>query len=210
MTEVFAKFEQDPHSGRNLEKINNTRDPRFRSIRITKFWRGVVLAPESGDTYTLLKVLPHDDAYDWAQRRSASVNAATGRIEIRDSVAIDSTLPALSKMAEQAPTRLFTHVKDSELRQLGIDEQTLQFARALTDPVQLDASKSFLPSNQWDVLYGLSAGLSPEDVWAELGAVAADEQIDPDDLDAAVERSSDRVMLVDGPEELVAVFFHLG
>lgn len=208
VTEVFAKFEQDPHSGRNLEKINNARDPRFRSIRITRFWRGVVLAPESGDTYTLLKVLPHDDAYDWAQRRSASVNAATGRIEIRDLVAIDTTLPALSKMAEQAPTRLFAHVKDSELRQLGIDEQTLQFARALTDPVQLDASKSFLPSNQWEVLYGLAAGLSPEDVWAEVGAVAADEQIDPDDLDAAVERSSDRVVLVDGPEELITVFEH--
>src|SRR5690606_503982 len=84
VTEVFAKFESAHHTGIHLEKITRARDDRFRTIRIDQFWRGVVLAPESGDTYTLLKVLPHDDAYTWAQRRTASVNAATGRIEIRD------------------------------------------------------------------------------------------------------------------------------
>lgn len=208
VSEVFGKFEQDPHSGRNLEKITNARDDRFRSIRITRFWRGVVLAPESGDSYTLLKVLPHDEAYAWAQRRTASVNAATGRIEIRDTVAIDTTLPELSRMAEQAPSLVFSEVKDSDLRRLGIDDQTLAFARALTDPVQLDAAKSFLPPTQWEVLYGLAAGLSPEEVWDELGTEILEEPIDTEDLDAAVLRSPDRVVLVDGPEELMQVFEH--
>ena len=208
VSEVFGKFEQDPHSGRNLEKINKARDDRFRSIRINQFWRGVVLAPESGDSYTLLKVLPHDDAYAWAQRRKASVNTATGRIEIRDSVAIDTTLPELSKMAQAAPELLFAGVKDSTLRRLGVDEQTCAFARALTSVIQLEAAKSFLPANQWDVLYGLAAGLSPEEVWAELGAVTVGQDYDPEDIDAAVARSTDRVVLVDGPDELMAVFEH--
>jgi len=208
VTEVFGKFEQVTHSGLHLEKINNARDSRFRSIRIDQFWRGIVLAPESGDTYTLLKVLPHDDAYNWAQRRSASVNAATGRIEIRDSVSIDTTLPALSAIADAAPTLLFAHVKDSTLSQLGIDDQTLAFARVLTNETQLEAAKAFLPDLQWQVLYGLASGMTPEEVWAELGAEATAQQYDPDDIDAAVARSADRVVLVDGPDELMAVFEH--
>lgn len=206
VTEVFSKFEQASHAGIHLEKITNARDDRFRSIRITQFWRGIVLAPDSGDTYTLVTVRPHDDAYAWAQRRRASVNSATGRIEIRDVAAIEATLPELSTMAERAPELLFAGIKDSTLRQLGVDDQTLAFARALTALVQLEAARAFLPANQFDVLYGLAAGLTPEEVWAELGAPAADEQYDPEDLDAAVARSTDRVVLVDGPDELMAVF----
>lgn len=208
VTEAFAKFEQAAHAGQHLEKVANARDDRFRTIRITQFWRGVVLAPESGDIYTLLKVLPHDDAYAWAQRRVASVNSATGRIEIRDVKAIEGTLSGLSGIAEKTPTRLFDGVNDADMRRLGIDEQMLAFARVLTDPVQLDAARTFLPSAQWDVLAGLVAGLSPEEVWAELGDIVIGQEFDPNDLSAAVVRSSDRLVLVDGPEELLAVFRH--
>src|SRR5436190_500986 len=74
VTEVFEEFDNATHTGLHLEKINNARNPRFRSIRIDQSWRGIVLAPETGDVYTLLKVLPHDDAYDWAQRSNLSVN----------------------------------------------------------------------------------------------------------------------------------------
>lgn len=208
VSEVFAKFEQATHAGMHLEKVNNARDDRFRTIRIDKFWRGVVLAPESGDSFTLLKVLPHDDSYTWAQRRQVSVNAATGRIEITDCVAIEATLPELVKMADRAPALLFEAISDVDLTRLGIDDQTLRFARVLTDVVQLDASRAFLPQNQWDALYGLAAGLTPEEVWAELGIAPGLAPFDTGDVGAAVERTLDRVVLVDGPDELMEIFRH--
>lgn len=207
VTEVFAKFEQATHTGLHLEKITGARDDRFRTIRIDQFWRGVVLAPEKGDTYTLLRVLPHDDAYDWAKRRKASVNMATGGIEIRDVAALDASMPHMKRMAASVPERLFDHVGDADLRRLGIDEHTLPLARVLTASFQLDAARGLLPPVQWDVLYGLAAGMSPEEVWAELGSAISGE-IDPDDLDAAVRRSSDRVLLVEGPDELMAALEH--
>ncbi|GAA3413798.1 hypothetical protein [Streptosporangium vulgare] len=145
VAEVFAKFEQATHAGLHLEKPNNARDPRFRTIRIDKFWRGVVLAPEAGDSFTLLKVLPHDDAYTWAQRRKASVNTATGRIEIRDGVAIDATLPELARMADRAPRRLFDDAGDADLRRLGVDEQTLAFAR-VADRRRATGGRQILPA----------------------------------------------------------------
>ncbi|MFL1428138.1 MULTISPECIES: UvrD-helicase domain-containing protein [unclassified Nocardiopsis] len=205
--EVFAKFEEAAHAGLHLEKITGARDDRFRTIRIDQFWRGVVLAPVNGDTYTLLKVLPHDDAYEWAKRRKASVNMATGGIEIRDVAALDASLPHMKRMAGNTPEKLFDHVKDSELRRLGIDEHTLPLARVLTAPFQLEAARGLLPPVQWDVLYGLASGLTAEEVWAELGPAIV-EGVDPDDLDAAVRRSSDRVLLVEGPEELLAALAH--
>ncbi|MGH3968320.1 MAG: UvrD-helicase domain-containing protein, partial [Mycobacterium sp.] len=58
VTEVFSEFEEATHTGLHLEKINQARNPRLRSIRIDQAWRGIVLAPKSGDVYTLLKVLP--------------------------------------------------------------------------------------------------------------------------------------------------------
>lgn len=208
VTEVFGKFEESTWAGLHLEKVTNARDDRFRTIRIDQFWRGVVLAPTSGDNYTLLKVLPHDDAYAWARRRRASVNIATGRIEISDVEAIDATVPELTRMAAQSPQPLFAAVSDADLRRLGIDQDTLAFARVLTHPVQLDAARGLLPSNQWDVLFGLAAGLSPEEVWDELGATATAVPYDPDDVAAAVERTPDRVVLVDGPAELMEIFRH--
>ncbi|MFZ2528188.1 MAG: UvrD-helicase domain-containing protein [Rhodococcus sp. (in: high G+C Gram-positive bacteria)] len=207
VSEVFEKFDTATHTGLHLEKIKNARNPQFRSIRITQFWRGIVLAPRSGDTYTLLKVLPHDDAYVWAERRNVSVNQATGCIEVRDDAALDEHLAHLGQQST-APTGsyLFEHIKDGELVRLGLDEKAIRFARLLTDDSQLDAAQPYFPTIQWQVLYGLAAGMTPDEVWADLGAAILDGPVDTDDLDAAVQRSSDRVLLVDGPDEMMAVF----
>ncbi|EHB48620.1 UvrD/REP helicase [Mycolicibacterium rhodesiae JS60] len=206
VTEVFDEFDAATHTGLHLEKINNARNPRFRSIRIDQAWRGIVLAPETGDVYTLLKVLHHDDAYAWAQRSTVSVNTATGGIEIRDEDAIAANLPELTKVAQTAETLLFEHVSDADLGRLGVDDKTLAFARALTSPAQLDAAKAFLPETQWDVLFGLAAGFTPEEVWSDLGAEILAEPVDTEDLDAAILRSRDRMVLVNGPDELMNVF----
>ena len=207
VSEVFDEFDSATHTGLHLEKIANARNSRFRSIRIDQSWRGIVLAPDTGDVYTLLKVLPHDDAYQWAQRRNISVNSATGGIEIRDEDELDRQIPEREAAAATgAATPIFVDVKDGVLRGLGIDEKVLAFARTVTDPGQLDTAKSFLPETQWDVLFGLAAGFTPEEVWADLGAQILNEPVDTTDVDAAIQRSNDRVVLVSGPDELMDVF----
>ncbi|CAM3657939.1 DEAD/DEAH box helicase [Mycobacterium frederiksbergense] len=206
VAEIFDEFDAATHTGLHLEKIATARNPRFRSIRIDQSWRGIVLAPVTGDVYTLLKVLPHDDAYAWASRSNISVNSATGGIEIRDEVELDRQIPERAEAAKTAGAPIFAHVKDGELTKLGIDEQVLAFARTVTDAAQLDAAKSFLPETQWDVLFGLAAGFTPEEVWTDLGAQILNVPVDTQDIDAAILRSSDRVVLVSGPDELMDVF----
>ncbi|OUS94591.1 UvrD-helicase domain-containing protein [Rhodococcus sp. NCIMB 12038] len=208
ITETLIKFEAATHTGIHMEKIADARNPLYRSIRIDQFYRGVVLTPEMGEVYTLLTVLPHDDAYMWARRRDLTVNRATGGIEIRDAATIDEALPELTKVAEATSTRLFEGVNDADLTRLGIDETILPLARTITDHAQFDALKPVLPETQWDALAGLASGLTPEQVWSELGAKIVDEPYDTDDLDAAVARSGDRIVLVDGPADLMAIFAH--
>lgn len=91
--EVFDKFREHRHAGLHLEKLENPRDPRIRTIRVNKFMRGVVLAPESGDSFLLLKVMAHDDAIDWALSHRATVNSATQGIELRDDIAWSAPPP---------------------------------------------------------------------------------------------------------------------
>ncbi|MFF0546792.1 UvrD-helicase domain-containing protein [Nocardia thailandica] len=206
VAEVFEKFSAATHAGIHLEKINNSRHPRYRSIKIDNFWRGIVLAPEFGDAYTLLKVLPHDDAYVWARRRDISVNRATGGIEISDQTALEAAMPAVAAAAEHSTARLFENISDKDLARLGVEERTRVFARALVSVEALEAAHDFLPTVQWQVLYGLAAGLSPDDVWHDLCSELIADNLDTDDLDAAVQRSYDRVFFVNGPDELMAVF----
>ncbi|MEU9606296.1 UvrD-helicase domain-containing protein [Streptomyces sp. NPDC048057] len=199
--EVFEKFAAATHTGLHLEKLTHQKDPRLRTIRITGFWRGVVLKGESGDSYLLLKVLPHDKANDWAAKHRASVNEATQGIEIRNDVALERATAGLRALAAEEPTRLFpaSDYPDKALRSLGVDED------------HLEALHKVLPEHQYDVLLGLATGMKPEAIDRELVQAyartasrtpAAD---DGDELGTAMARSRGRVALVSGPVELQGI-----
>ena len=83
------------YAGVHLEKLQHSRDHQIRTIRIDSFWRGVVLAPESGDTYCLITVLPHDKANTYATSHRFSVNQAIGVLEVRDEAALEQLTPSL-------------------------------------------------------------------------------------------------------------------
>ncbi|MEY2229746.1 MULTISPECIES: UvrD-helicase domain-containing protein [Streptomyces] len=210
--EVFDKFREHRHAGLHLEKLENPRDPRIRTLRVNKFMRGVVLAPESGDSFLLLKVMAHDDAIAWALSHRATVNSATHGIELRDDIALERAAADVRYAAHVAEARLFAEVADKELIRLGIDPDLLPLVRNLSTEAHLDALRKILPEQQYDVLAGLAAGLSPEDVWresvaaqAERAAGAAQQTPAGDELAAAMARSQGRIALLSGPEELLDV-----
>ncbi|SNR52199.1 UvrD-helicase domain-containing protein [Actinomadura mexicana] len=208
--EAIDKFAHHTHAGLHLEKLHGGADPRIRTIRIDRFWRGVVLAPESGDIYCLLRVLPHDDAIAYATSRRFTVNQVLGVLEVRD----EKQLRTMSETLEMAAgairsPRLFDHVKDSQLRWLGIDDQVLPIVRLLVREAHLDALQHLLPELQYDALVALASGMSPEEAWEEIAKNLVDaerpESVEPEDLPAAIERTPAQVTLVDGPEELAKI-----
>ncbi|QIJ65701.1 UvrD-helicase domain-containing protein [Streptomyces sp. JB150] len=195
---------KDP--GLKLESLTNARDKQIRTIRIDQFWRGVVLAPASGDTFVLLRVMQHDKAIAWAKKQKSSINEVTRAVEIRDAATLDEITPAYEQVAKDSPKeRLFAKFSDGDLKALGIDDETLRQARSLVDQEQLDVFAPLLPQDQREVLQYLAAGCTVEEVWQDIVAPALQASaapVDTRDYETAIRHSRARIALVTASEEL--------
>ncbi|MFI2373433.1 hypothetical protein [Streptomyces sp. NPDC018833] len=212
LRKAMAKFqtltvaELHADKGLHLGAVRNARDPRLRTIRITEFWRGVVLAPNDGsDTFLLVKILPHDAALEWAAKRLYTVNSATHSLEVRDAPAIEQLTNVLGEAAARLPSRLFAKCSDEVLGDLGIDPQTLKAVRTVIDRAQLEAFGPLLPEDQFEVLQYLAEGFDPAEVHRDLVTARRPADAGPDaveDLAAAIANTPRRITLVTGSEEL--------
>ncbi|MGW6151593.1 UvrD-helicase domain-containing protein [Streptomyces sp. NPDC055144] len=100
--------------------------------------------------------------------------------------------PADSTTAVPPTERLLADVTAEDLRGLGVAEQLIDLALAVTESTELDALVSGAPLLTKDILYGLAAGLSIADVRKEITApvdVELDES-ERNDLDAALARTT--------------------
>ncbi|MCX5204203.1 AAA family ATPase [Streptomyces sp. NBC_00237] len=212
--DAWEKFERltldqlfkDP--GLKLESLKQARDPHIRTIRIAQGTRGVVLAPASGQTYVLLRVMPHDKAIAWAVKQTASINTVTRAVEIRDIEVLDQLTPAYERIAPAPDQRLFAKISDGDMAALGIDGTTLRQARVLTNQEQLEVFAPHFPQDQREVLEYLASGFTVEEVWRDLVSVSlaptahTAEPVDPKDYDAAIRATSTRIAFVTASDEL--------
>jgi hypothetical protein len=209
---VVTEFARRPHAWRYLERPQQALDDRIRLFRVNSLWRGVVLAPATGDTYCLVTILPHDQAFAYAAGHRFGVNQALGVLEAHDEDAIQQLKPALQSAARPDGRRLFADVTDTDLTRLGVDVQVLPVVRLLASEADLERLQLALPDAQYAALHALSRGLTVEEARAEVArrspAGAPPEQVDPGDLVAALERSPDQVAFVSGPQELPAILAH--
>jgi hypothetical protein len=209
---VVTEFAERPHAWRYLEKPRQSMDDRIRLFRVNSLWRGVVLAPATGDTYCLITILPHDQAYAYAAGHRFGVNAALGVIEARDEETIKQLRPSLASAAKPDDRRLFADVTDADLTRLGVDAQVLPVVRLLTSEADLERLQMALPDAQYAALYALSCGMTVDEAWAEVArlfpAGPPPEQVDHDDLVAAMERRPDQVTFVSSQQELPVILAH--
>jgi superfamily I DNA/RNA helicase len=192
-------------AGLDFKQPKGARDKHIYTCRIDRFYRGVVLAPGTGEDFLLLRVMAHDEAYAWASKQVPSVNAVTHGLEIRD-VTVEQLVPAWEAEAATAAVEpLFARHSDGDLRGLGIEDDVLRAARSLTSKKQLDAFAPLMPEDQWQVLQFLAEGLSVQTVWGELVAFRARNgalTVDRTDLSSAMRNTPSRIALVTGPGEL--------
>jgi superfamily I DNA/RNA helicase len=209
---AMSKFAEHTYAGVHLEKLQRSKDDRIRTIRIDSFWRGVVLAPETGDTYCLITVLPHDKAISYAVGHRFTVNEALGVLEVRDEAGLEQMQPSLRAVAAKAEERIFGSISDADLKRLGVDPAILPIVRLLTSDAHLEALQTMLPEAQYTALYALACGMTVEEAWAQAAQyLTADEPpatIDTDDLVSAMERTPGRVAFVSGQDELQRILAH--
>jgi superfamily I DNA/RNA helicase len=209
---VVTEFAKRPHAWRYLEKPRQGLDDRIRLFRVNSLWHGVVLAPDTGDTYCLITILPYDKAYAYAAGHRFSVNQALGVLEARDEETIQQLRPSLQSAAKTDDRRLFADVTDAGLTRLGVDAQVLPVVRLLANEADLERLQMALPDAQYAALYALSCGMTVDEAWAEVARLlpvgTPPEQVDQGDLVSAMERRPDQVTFVSGQQELPLILAH--
>ena len=208
---LVTEFAARPHAWRYLEKPRQSLDDRIRLFRVNSLWRGVVLAPDTGDTYCLVTILPHDKAYAYAAGHRFGVHQALGVLEARDEETIKQLRPSLEPAAKPGDRRLFADVTDSALTRLGVDAQVLPVVRLLAQEADLEKLQMALPDAQYAALYALSCGMTVDEARAEVArlfpAGPPPEQVDPGDL-VAMEGRPGQVTFVSEQQELPLILAH--
>ncbi|MFN7901176.1 MAG: 3'-5' exonuclease [Synechococcaceae cyanobacterium] len=212
----ISKFRANPRSpGLNYERIEGGKDPLIRSIRVDQDIRCIVRAPDEGDTYVLLWIDKHDDAYQWARRRTCHVNRVSGALQVVDveaaELAVGDAIAAAVReaLAQQTPAAppeplpsataatalaqaqtqagsLFAHCRDDQLMLLGVPEALLPAVRAVTSEEALSRLLAWVPQDCVDGLILLAAGQPIEVVIEELERQRP-AALDPSDVAAALE-----------------------
>ncbi|HET8931110.1 MAG TPA: UvrD-helicase domain-containing protein [Acidimicrobiales bacterium] len=204
--ELLTKFTAHTHAGIHLEKIRGAKDARVRTVRVDQKYRGVVMAPDAGDTFVLHRILDHDAADIWVAHNRFEINPATGALEVQDLAALGAVRDGLAGTTP-APRPLLDSVRDRDLVELGIPEEVLPLVAAITDTTELAALCAVLPQGQADALELLEAGFSVEEVWADLVAETDPGPVDTGDVVAALNRPTSRARfyVAEGMEEVLDV-----
>ena len=202
--EAVEKFSEHTHAGLHLEKLTNLRDDGSAPSASTNSGAVSCSRPTPATSTCCCGCWPHDEASTGPGRDVLGQPGLrrAGGPRRRGARGADRPRPAPAE-----PDRLFASVGDADLRGSASTTRCSPLARTLADEAALDAVAPLMPENQADVLQALAAGYDVEQVWADVVAPRIpDEPSTPSDLAAAVERTQGRIALVDGPDELLALF----
>jgi superfamily I DNA/RNA helicase len=200
----ISKFKQNPtSSGINYESIHNATDKNLKSVRVDGSYRAIVLKPETGNTYLLLWVDNHDEAYQWAQRRVCKINPESGALQIIDVEEVAAIEREIAASGRISAKKRFEDIHNRYFLRLGVPEELLVAVQNVVTDKDVDQLIDKLPEEAADAILLLAAGYSLDDV-LDLQDKKSDRQINTEDFDAALETddSKRRFYIVEDDAEL--------
>ena len=86
VADFVGRFQKDPWDPAiGLHSLKETMaDPKVRGAKLPGGYRAIVIAPTKGDTYLLVYIDAHDEAYKWAQHKRFEVHEHTGCFQVFD------------------------------------------------------------------------------------------------------------------------------
>ncbi|MBQ1075428.1 DEAD/DEAH box helicase [Micromonospora sp. C31] len=194
--EFMHKFRHNPENpGLSLKALNG--DSRLMSARVNRDYRALLLHIADRD-YLLVAVKHRSEVYDDLSRYAYRINRVTGGIEVVDLAPVGDSIVGrvVPPETEPEPTRkpLFDTYTDAQLLELGVSEPLLPQIRELTGETELLELLDRAPQLTTDVLFALFDGTPHDEVLRQVtDPVRADDPVDPDDFEAAVQRPATQV-----------------
>ncbi|MBQ2891842.1 MAG: UvrD-helicase domain-containing protein [Bacilli bacterium] len=196
----IKKFEENPRGpGINLEKIFNPYDDKFYSGRVDKTYRVILAIQESSNTYVLLWVDHHDEAYEWANTKKIEVNKLTGLLQLYDIIPVKEEVKSIVN-------KVFDKYTNEQLLALGVPELQMDFVRSLVTESDFFSNKKAFSNDVYEYLEFLVNGVNYNEV-LELVRDLEEEEIS-EDIGKALSASKDvrSFKVVEGQEELDKMF----
>lgn len=208
--ELTYKFESDStQSSIHLEPVATAKDPKVRSARVGLDYRAIVIAPQKGDTYLLMHIDHHDEAYQWCMNKQFEAHRALGTFQVFDvELAERSMADAETEEAEQdalaTEPYVLLQLSDAELFQAGVPEALIPAVRAVRNDDDFERLSDYLPPEASQVLYGIAAGMSLDDALNEMlgGLDPIEKPSTPGDFSYLADRTNMDLVLVQGEEHL--------
>lgn len=219
---VFDLQTEPDRPGLQFDRIDNSKDPNFWSVRVSRDVR--IIVHKTGASLLLAYVGHHDDAYRWAERRRVETHPKTGAVqivEVRERVeeiaatphpqgAFDFGVPVevpITGVSGEAAAPLFAQLDRDDLLSVGVPEDWIADVQAadddgflaLTDHLPVEAAEALLEY--------VSSGILNRCVAPEPGASPF---AHPDTLRRfrVVENVAELEAALDYPWEKWAVFLH--
>ncbi|MBU2648706.1 AAA family ATPase [bacterium] len=208
--ELMKKFEEDSiQASLHLEKVNNVKDKKVRSARVGDDYRAIIIAPEQGDTYLLMYVDHHDEAYRWCGNKQFETHTSLGSFQVFDVGAAQELVSQEQfQPKEEEESYILDDFSDDELFKAGVPESLIPAVRAVKDDNTFEQMAEYLPTEASQVLYGIVCGLSLDQALEEtLGfmRLTSNTPVGPGDFSQLANTMSMDLVLVEGEEHLKEV-----
>jgi UvrD-like helicase C-terminal domain/UvrD/REP helicase N-terminal domain len=143
---VFDLQRDQGGSGLQMHRIDNSKDPNFWSVRVSRDIR--IIVHKTASSFLVCFVAHHDDAYAWAERRRIDRHPTTGAaqiVEIRERVIeikMPAVVPAVADFTEpevdEPEPAIFAGLDHQDVLSVGVPEDWIDDVLAATEARFLD------------------------------------------------------------------------
>jgi superfamily I DNA/RNA helicase len=160
VAELVERFQINPNDPAiHLHSLKESMvDPKVRGANLPDGYRAIIIAPEKGDTFLLMHIAKHDDAYAWAKNKRFEVHTKTGVFQIFDVDEIQEAAPDVTAHSKKNNYALHK-LSDDDLFTAGVPRQLIPSVRAVDSDSALEDLSPYLPEDCREVLVGIAAGM---------------------------------------------------
>ena len=189
--EFIEKFQVDPwEKGLGVHPMKASMlDSKVHGADMPLAFRAILIRPDHGDTWLLVYIDKHDDAYNWAKNKRFEVHEKTGVFQIFDAQEVEEVV-AEQKSFEPTSDYPLAKLTEEELFQAGVPRPLIPAVQAIHSDVSLEALTGYLPQDCRDVLCGIAAGMTLDQALLEM---------------LAIQSQADKVPVVAGPGDFTHI-----
>lgn len=156
------KFRENPASpGIHLEPIAQFKNSTMRTARVDDNYR-VVIGVLDGNTYSLLYVADHEEAYRWGMSKRFVWNEHTQACQL---ISVEEKQEEVTAQPHnQSESKFFTGVPEEKLLKIGVPQETIGRVLDINSLNDLDALEPILPVDAYENIFNIMDGVNIDEI----------------------------------------------